>query len=69
MVNPVTEDSNQLKKFLEAGKSIIISTIQKFPFISSQISQLKSRSFAVIIDEVHSSQCGVSSILLRKSFS
>lgn len=69
VVNPVTEDSNQLKKFLEAGKSIIISTIQKFPFISSQISQLKSRSFAVIIDEVHSSQSGRLSAHLVKSLS
>lgn len=69
VVNPVTEDSIQLKKFLEEGKSIIISTIQKFPFISDQISQFKNKTFAVIIDEVHSSQSGRLSGHLVKSLS
>jgi len=69
VVNPVTEDSNQLKNFLEEGKSIIISTIQKFPFISDQIAKLKGKTFAVIIDEVHSSQSGRLSGHLVKSLS
>lgn len=45
-------NSQQLKEFLELGKSIIITTVQKFPFISEEISKLKSQSFGVIIDEV-----------------
>ena len=58
VVSGVDKDSNQLKTFLEQGKDIIISTIQKFPFISETISSLGHRTFAVIIDEVHSSQSG-----------
>jgi type I restriction enzyme R subunit len=58
-----------LKEFLEKGKDIIITTIQKFPVISETISQLKSKSFGVIIDEVHSSQSGETSKHLKKSLS
>ena len=45
--------SSELKNFLETGKDIIITTIQKFPFISDTIASLKDKKFAVIIDEVH----------------
>lgn len=69
VVNSVTEDSKQLKKYLEDDKSIIISTIQKFPVISKTISQKKNKNFAVIFDEVHSSQGGKSSQELRRSIS
>jgi len=50
--------SKELKESLEAGKRIIISTIQKFPYILDGISDLSDRRFAVIIDEAHSSQSG-----------
>ena len=50
--------SNDLKQALENGKKIIITTIQKFPFIVDGIEDLSDRSFAVIIDEAHSSQSG-----------
>jgi len=69
VVNPVDETSQQLREFLESGKSIIITTIQKFPVISDQISKMKDRKFGVIIDEVHSSQSGESSRHLKKSLS
>jgi len=69
VVNPVDETSQQLKEFLESGKSIIITTIQKFPVISETISQLGDRKFGVIIDEVHSSQSGETSKHLKKSLS
>tara|TARA_B100000963_G_scaffold358607_1_gene383661 strand:+ start:739 stop:3654 length:2916 start_codon:yes stop_codon:yes gene_type:complete len=69
VVNPVTEDSQQLKEFIESGKSIIISTIQKFPFISGQISKNKKNTYGVIIDEVHSSQSGRLSAHIIKSLS
>ena len=68
-MNPVDETSQQLRQFLESGKSIIITTIQKFPVISDQISKMKDRKFGVIIDEVHSSQSGESSRHLKKSLS
>ena len=50
--------SAELKKSLETGKKIIISTIQKFPFIVDGIADLSDKRFAVIIDEAHSSQGG-----------
>lgn len=53
--------SADLKSALESGKKIIITTIQKFPFIVDGIADLSDRRFAVIIDEAHSSQSGIAS--------
>ncbi|HFF2953104.1 TPA: type I restriction endonuclease subunit R, partial [Vibrio cholerae] len=50
--------SSELKSALENGKKIIITTIQKFPYIVDGIADLSDRRFAVIIDEAHSSQDG-----------
>jgi len=50
--------SSELKSALESGKKIIITTIQKFPFIIEGIADLSDKRFAVIIDEAHSSQSG-----------
>ena len=51
--------SGDLRKFIEAGKKIIISTVQKFPFILDEIgNEQRERRFAIIIDEAHSSQGG-----------
>lgn len=50
--------SKDLKDSLEQGKKIIITTIQKFPFIVDGIADLSEKRFAVIIDEAHSSQSG-----------
>ncbi len=50
--------SQDLKQALESGKKIIITTIQKFPFIVDGIDDLSDKKFAVIIDEAHSSQSG-----------
>ncbi len=50
--------SSELKTALEQGKKIIITTIQKFPFIIDGIADLSDKRFAVIIDEAHSSQSG-----------
>jgi type I restriction enzyme R subunit len=50
--------SAELKESLEQGKKIIITTIQKFPFIVNGIADLSDKRFAVIIDEAHSSQSG-----------
>jgi len=53
------EDSGDLRRFIESGKKIIISTVQKFPFILDEIgSEHRGRHFAIIIDEAHSSQGG-----------
>ena len=61
--------SKELRELLEKGKDIVITTIQKFPFISETISSLGHRKFGVIIDEVHSSQSGELSKELKKSLS
>lgn len=69
VVNNVDINSQQLKEYLEKGKDIIITTIQKFSVISETIAELKSKTFGVIIDEVHSSQSGESAKHLKKSLS
>ena len=53
------QQSGDLRRFIETGKKIIISTVQKFPFILDEIgNDQRSRRFAIIIDEAHSSQGG-----------
>lgn len=53
------ERSGDLRRFLAEGKKIIISTVQKFPFILDEIGgDHAGRRFAIIIDEAHSSQGG-----------
>lgn len=69
VVNPVDLNSKQLMEYLEKGKDIIITTVQKFKVISDTISKLKTKSFGVIIDEVHSSQSGETQKHLKKSLS
>src|SRR5690606_11659068 len=53
------EHSGDLRKFIAAGKKIIITTVQKFPHVLDEIgSEHAGRRFAIIIDEAHSSQGG-----------
>ena len=53
------ERSGDLRRFLEDGKKIIITTVQKFPFVLDDIGTAHAgRNFAIIIDEAHSSQGG-----------
>ena len=64
------EHSGDLRKFIESGKKIIISTVQKFPFILSEIgSEHRGRHFAIIIDEAHSSQGGKTSAAMSEALS
>ena len=69
VVHSVDKTSAQLRTFLESGKDIIISTIQKFSVIAETIGELKSKTFAVIVDEVHSSQSGEAAKNLKVSLS
>ncbi len=57
-VETITENAQQLRKALEEGKNIIVTTLQKFPVISEQVKSLPGKHFAVIVDEAHSSQSG-----------
>ena len=53
------EDSGHLRRLLQEGKRIVITTVQKFPFILDAIgNEHRGRKFAMIIDEAHSSQGG-----------
>ncbi|EON77692.1 Type I restriction-modification system, restriction subunit R [Lunatimonas lonarensis] len=64
-----SKTSQDLKAAIEDGKRVIVTTLQKFPVISEFISQNKSKTYAVIIDEAHSSQSGESARHLRKALS
>jgi type I restriction enzyme, R subunit len=62
--------SKDLRKFLESGKKIIISTVQKFPEILDEIGDVhRKRTFAIIIDEAHSSQGGKTSAAMSEALS
>jgi type I restriction enzyme R subunit len=50
--------SGDLRKFIEQGRKIIVSTVQKFPFILDEIASEAGKTFAILIDEAHSSQGG-----------
>ena len=77
VVQKIDEDSRQLAEALEAGVPIIITTLQKFPFVSGQLMKiaeergeggrgyLPTRRYAVIIDEAHSSQSGETATELK----
>lgn len=69
VVSPIDMNSKQLRAALETGKDIIITTIQKFPVISKEMSALKGSRFAVILDEAHSSQSGESAKHLKMALS
>ncbi|QFP77458.1 type I restriction endonuclease subunit R [Deinococcus sp. AJ005] len=59
--------SGDLKGFLQSGKKIIITTVQKFPFILDEISLEGGRRFAILIDEAHSSQGGRSAAAMNEA--
>ena len=64
------EHSGDLRRFIESGKKIIISTVQKFPFILDEIgSEHRGRRFAILIDEAHSSQGGRTSAAVSLALS
>jgi len=65
VVENIDRTSRQLKDALESQKTIIVTTLQKFPVIVNEIGQLRGKRFAVIIDEAHSSQSGESSKSLK----
>jgi type I restriction enzyme R subunit len=65
VVENIDTTSRQLKHALEDGKTIIVSTVQKFPVIAGQMGDLPGHRFAVIVDEAHSSQGGESTKGLR----
>lgn len=70
--NTVTwaKHSADLRKAIEDGKRIIISTVEKFPYIISEIGQgHRNNKFAIIIDEAHSGQSGRNSANMNLALS
>lgn len=67
VVKNIEEGSKQLLKGMESGKKIFVTTIQKFPYIADEIQEIPSSTFAVIVDEAHSSQSGETSQKLKKT--
>ena len=76
VVEKIDEDTQQLAQALSHGTPIVITTIQKFPFISQALSTLEKKGsgvkidtagkrFAVIVDEAHSSQSGETATALK----
>jgi type I restriction enzyme R subunit len=69
-VGAVTKGSGQLRRFIESGKRIIITTVQKFPHVLDQIGDVhRDRTFAIVIDEAHSSQGGRTSAKMNIALS
>lgn len=79
VVQKINEDTRQLVKALSTGTPIIITTLQKFPFVAETLEKLnkdraeddslalttQGKRFAVIVDEAHSSQSGESAMELK----
>jgi len=64
------ERSGDLRRFIEGGKKIIITTLQKFPFILDDIGgEHRNRRFGIVIDEAHSSQGGRTSAQMSMALS
>ena len=68
LVFAVDQDkSSKLAEGLASGKDIIVTTVQTFPFLADKLTQIKGRTFAVLIDEAHSSQTGEASRSLKQT--
>jgi type I restriction enzyme R subunit len=61
------EHSGDLRKFIQEGKKIIVSTVQKFPYILDEVATEAGRTFAIVIDEAHSSQGGKTSAAINQA--
>ncbi len=66
VVQKIDKDSTQLASALGYGTNIIITTLQKFPFVVDKVGELPDRKYAVIIDEAHSSQGGEASKKMKE---
>jgi len=65
VVEPIRKDSGQLAEALRVGKAIIVTTLQKFPFVTETIGDLPDRRYAILVDEAHSSQTGDSAAQMK----
>ena len=61
------EHSGDLRRFIEQGKKIIVTTVQKFPWVLDEIGTVADKRFAIVIDEAHSGQGGKTSAAMGKA--
>ena len=66
VVQKIDKDSTQLAEALDAGVNIIITTLQKFPFVLDKVGNLPKRKYAIIADEAHRSQGGETSKKMKE---
>lgn len=66
VVENIDKKSKQLKQALKEGKTIVVTTLQKFPYIVDDIGELPGQRFAIIVDEAHSSQTGESARTVKE---
>ena len=66
VVQKIDKNSTQLAEAIQNGTNIIITTLQKFPYVLDKVGELESRNYAVIIDEAHSSQGGDASKKMKE---
>lgn len=64
-----SENADELRSFLRKGKKIIVTTVQKFPFILDELGDLGGKKFALIIDEAHSGQGGKTTAKMHMALS
>jgi len=62
------DSAAELRSHISAGKKIIVTTLQKFPYVLTVANESTlDRAFAVVIDEAHSSQGGRASNVLNET--
>jgi type I restriction enzyme R subunit len=69
MVEKIEKHSEQLREALKTGSNIVVSTVQKFPYILEEVRDLPKRKYAVVIDEAHSSQTGITARKMKQILS
>lgn len=69
VVEKIDQNSTQLAEAITHASPIIITTLQKFPFVLDKVADLPKRSYAVIVDEAHSSQGGEASKQMKQVLS
>jgi len=69
VVQKIDKNSQQLANAINVGTNIIVTTLQKFPFVIDKIGDIPHRKYAVIVDEAHSSQGGEASKKLKEVLS
>lgn len=64
-----SDNAQELRDYLRRGRKIIVTTVQKFPFILEELGDLSGRKFALLIDEAHSSQGGKTTARMHEALS